>query len=140
MTETWEQSTALMLVQYGFNGRDYIYFTDTFKERSYYITRSGDYWSDVTPIMPIDVMDDMAKFVFGGVSKINDEVYICGQYTRSNCNFDFLVYLRGPEDFSMGRDILISPDRWKGISAVLIWKNLATILFMRVLIIVLCGA
>ena len=31
-----------------FNGLDYIYFTDTFKERSYFITRSGDYWGEVT--------------------------------------------------------------------------------------------
>ena len=63
--------------------------------------------------MPIDVLDDMAKFVFGGVSIVNGEVYICGQYVRSNSNFDFLVYLRGPEDFSMGRDILIAPTNGK---------------------------
>lgn len=90
-------------------GVNFIYFTDARHERSYYLRHKGNWWGEVEPILPIDVLDDMASLDLAGASVINNIPFVFGRYARPDSNFDMLVFLRGPDEFSMGRDIFIHP-------------------------------
>lgn len=101
----------------GKNGnRDYTYLWHNNCKSGFYTARSGYYWSELQPIIPLDVSDDMTEFELCGkytcVNRPNPNngtlVYLIGRMKRSESDFDHLVYLKGPDQVGLGRELIIA--------------------------------
>lgn len=90
--------------------QDYIFFSDYAESRTMYMIFDQDTWSDVLPVVPIDIVDDNSKFILHGATVINNRIMLTGGLVRLNTadggNTTMLVYLFGP-GFSLGRDMFI---------------------------------
>lgn len=88
---------------------DYIYFLDNSEKRTVYIKRSGDWWSEVQQVVPMDVVDDMTSFVMSSAAVINGIVLVTGVLRRTYGD-PLHVYMVGPEEFTAGRELAIRPE------------------------------
>lgn len=88
------------------DGVDYIYLLDNTDKRTIYIKRTGDIWSEVKQVVPMDVVDDITSFVMSSVNVINDYVVVTGVLSRSYGD-PMHVYMLGPEEFTAGREYFI---------------------------------
>ncbi len=89
------------------NGRDLIYFADEAGKRTLYLTWEG-LWSEVRPLIPMDVVDDTSSFTLGGASLIHGQVWLAGVLKRDQ-NFPMHIYTReiAPGHYSLDRELFI---------------------------------
>lgn len=92
-----------------FGGMDYIYFLDNSEKRTVYIKKSGDWWSEVQQVVPMDVVDDMTSFVMSSATVINEIVLVTGVLRRTYGD-PLHVYSVGPEEFTAGKELVIRPE------------------------------
>ena len=92
---------------------DYVYLMDGTNYRAIYLKRKGDWWSEVSPVLPIDVVDDTSLFRLTGVSLLNGQVFLTGVLKRSY-GVAMTCYLIGPEDVTMGREFFIRQEGTDG--------------------------
>jgi len=91
------------------DGTDYIYMADNNDGRLMTLKVLGDVWSDLTYVVPLDVVDDTSFFKLGAASVIDDKVFLTGRLSRQT-DYDpvaFDIYTIGPENYTMGRDLFI---------------------------------
>ena len=81
--------------------------------RAVYLKRTGDLWSEVAPVLPIDVVDDTSLFRLTGVSLLGGKVFITGVLKRSY-GVAMTCYMVGPEDVTMGREFFVRQEGTDG--------------------------
>lgn len=97
---------------------DYIYVTDASEYRTVYLKRTGGWWSDLKPVIPMDVVDDMSLFRLASANVINGKVFITGVLKRTY-GLAMNVYLVGPENFTFGRELFIRSENTDGVGGKL---------------------
>ena len=88
---------------------DYLYLNEM-GGRGMYLKRSG-MWGELKPIITMDVIDDLFSFYPGLASVINGKAFITGVMTRGATMTPLHIYMIGPEQPTLGRDMFI----WKGL-------------------------
>ena len=91
------------------NGVDYIYGQE-YGGRGVYLKKEGTSWSALKPLIPMDVIEDIFSFHPNLVSVINGKVLITGVMYRGETMIPLHIYMLGPQQPAMGRDMFI----WKG--------------------------
>ncbi len=77
---------------------------------------AGPSWSEIRPVIPLDIVDDTSSLLLGGVNTINGEIVFTGILKRP-LGLNAQVYSFGPEHYTMGRDLYIGTtgvDRTQG--------------------------
>ena len=87
---------------------DYLFFTDNDEKRTLYLTCAygGPSWSEVRPVLPLDIVDDTSSLLLGGVNTINGEIVFSGILKRP-LGLNAQVYSFGPDHYTFGRDLYI---------------------------------
>lgn len=91
------------------SGTDYVYYTASNNLRTRFVKKSGNFWSDVENVIPIDLVDDDSLFRMHSVTTINSSVMMVGTLKRKY-GLSMLIYTFGPEEFTLGRDVFIRPE------------------------------
>ena len=91
------------------NSADYIYAYEQ-NGRGVYLKKVGNNWGTLQPLIPMDVIDDIFSYHPNLVSVINGKVWITGVMTRGETMVPLHIYMQGPEQPTLGRDMFI----WKG--------------------------
>lgn len=95
------------------NGIDYVYFSDADEDRTMYLRVDGSNWSQVKPVIAIDIVDANSNFTLHGVSEIDGRVVLVGGLSRfqdADNSKKMLIYSWGPENYSLGRDMFIGTE------------------------------
>ena len=76
---------------------DYIFLTDNDEKRTLLLTcvYAGPSWSDIRPVIPLDIVDDTSSLLLGGVNTINGEIVFTGILKRP-LGLNAQVYSFGP--------------------------------------------
>lgn len=90
----------------------YLYFTVDNGFRTLYVRGQNSDWSEIQPVIPLDIIDDTSQFRLTSVSNLGVPA-ICGVLKRLN-GTDMHVYLLGPEQFTMGREFFIRAENTPG--------------------------
>lgn len=88
------------------DGVNYVFFATSDDRRPWYVSHRGGRWSQVCPVIPLDIVDDETKFRLSGVETINDQLVLTGVRQSSTAD-GWLFYSFGPS-WTMGRDCFIS--------------------------------
>ena len=89
------------------NGVHYVYFTDQEGKRAQYLKLVSNAWSEVMPVIPMDIVDTQSGFTLAAVSQINGRAVLTGILTRESGD-PMHIYSIGPENHTLGRDLFIT--------------------------------
>jgi len=103
------------------NGWTYVFFSDNESKRMKYMRFLESYepWSDVQDVIPMDVVDDLNQFAWGGVTRpgsigsdepwaLTGDLWVGGALIRTDGGH-MQMYSQGPP-WTMGRDIFVGTD------------------------------
>lgn len=90
-----------------FNGKDYLFIKDKDNRRVMFTCRVLDHWSELRPVLPIDIVDDTARLDLGAVSLVNGYFVLTGGMRRESAVDGMEAYMVGPEQFTQGRELYI---------------------------------
>ncbi|MGD0005034.1 MAG: hypothetical protein ABSE06_12485 [Anaerolineaceae bacterium] len=97
--------------------KDYIYFVKDGGKKTYFLTHqlSGTYhsWGAITPLIPMDVVDDISQARLSSVNIINNKLMVSAVLMRSS-GLGMHMYAVGADSYTLGRDLFIGTSNLTG--------------------------